>query len=612
MGFIKKLKIRSKLFFAFFVILAITIFISVFGGFAMREIDASYSNVINYNLRRRIILGDIAIDLMDMRRVTTRIVANAGLAEDVTASLNQLERDVQRLRADIVSLIGEFRENLQNDPLYTDTEKQKQNSQMDSFQRSGVEFIDTYVSQVLIYARAGDLHNAYTKLNSGIVIIEEGQTHLDAMRAFTQNYGDELNTRNSAHALSTFWTLIILSAIGVVLGLVIGVFIAGLITVPVASLSKALGEVAQGDLTKRLVIDGEDEVAAASVSFNTTMEEFSKLIASIKAQSGALSKIGTSLASNMAQTASAVNEITANIQSIKGRVVNQSASVTETSATMEQVSGNIGKLNTHVERQTEAIARSASALEQMIANIQSVNATLAKNAVNVKGLQASSESGRVNLQEVLADIHEVSRESEGLMEINSVMSNIASQTNLLSMNAAIEAAHAGEAGRGFAVVADEIRKLAESSGAQSKTIGNVLKKIHESINKISKSTDRVMTGFEVIDQSVKTVAEQEEIIRNAMQEQNEGSKQILQSSGTVSEITHEVKSGSTEMLEGSKEVIAEGKNLQRLTQEITDGMNEMAVGTEQVNQAVNTVNDMSGKTSESIDVLVRSVSQFKV
>jgi len=248
----------------------------------------------------------------------------------------------------------------------------------------------------------------------------------------------------------------------------------------------------------------------------------------------------------------------------------------------------------------------------MIANIQSVTATLARNAANVTELRESSETGRYSLQEVAADIQEIARESEGLMEINSVMENIASQTSLLSMNAAIEAAHAGDAGKGFAVVADEIRKLAESSGEQSKTIGNVLKKITGSIDKITSSTDNVLNKFEAIDQSVRTVADQEEAIRNAMEEQAEGSKQVLAASGQVGEITQQVKSGSAQMLEGSKEVIQESKNLERATQEITSGINEMAIGAEDVNRAVNVVNELSGRTRENISILAQAVARFKV
>ncbi|MCL2230521.1 MAG: methyl-accepting chemotaxis protein, partial [Treponema sp.] len=222
------------------------------------------------------------------------------------------------------------------------------------------------------------------------------------------------------------------------------------------------------------------------------------------------------------------------------------------------------------------------------------------------------EIGRTGLQEVSNDIQEIARESEGLMEINSVMDNIASQTNLLSMNAAIEAAHAGEAGKGFAVVADEIRKLAENSGEQSKTIGTVLKKIKESIDKITLSTGNVLTKFEAIDSGVKTVSDHESNIRNAMEEQAQGSQQILEAITQLNGITQDVKSESTEMLEGSKEVIQESKNLEMVTQEITGGMNEMAAGTEQINNAINRVNEISANNRDSIETLVKEISRFKV
>jgi len=381
---------------------------------------------------------------------------------------------------------------------------------------------------------------------------------------------------------------------------------------PITLLSTTLDESAKGDFTKRLPEVGNDEITRASRSFNQTMEALGKMIGIVKRQAGTLSDIGDSLAGNMAQTASSMNQIAANIQSIKGRVLNQSASVTQTNATMEQVSAGISKLNGSVERQTDAVSEAAIALDHVLANIQSVTATLVTNAANVKELQVSSETGRNSLQEVAADIQEIARESEGLLEINSVMENIASQTNLLSMNAAIEAAHAGDAGKGFAVVADEIRKLAESSSEQSKIIGDVLKKIAGSIGKITRSTDNVLNRFEAIDQGVKTVAEQEESIRDAMEEQGRGGRQVLKASEQVGQITQQVKGGALEMRDGSKEVIHESKNLEKLTQEITNGMNEMAAGTEQVNRAVNSVNELSGKTQENISSLVQAISQFKV
>jgi methyl-accepting chemotaxis protein len=408
---------------------------------------------------------------------------------------------------------------------------------------------------------------------------------------------------------------VLMIAAGILVAAIVIIYLVlGKTTAPIVKVSDTLKDISEGegDLTKTVAVHSKDEVGDLAIYFNKTIEKIKTLVLLIKQQAGVLKDIGNDLSANMTETAAAINEITSNIQSIKGRVINQSASVTETNATMEQVIANINKLNDHVENQSRNVSQASSAIEEMVANIGSVTNTLVSNAANVSSLQEASEVGRGGLQEVAADIQEISRESEGLLEINAVMENIASQTNLLSMNAAIEAAHAGEAGKGFAVVADEIRKLAESSSEQSKTIGTVLKKIAESIKKITGSTDNVLHRFEAIDSGVKTVADQEANIRNAMEEQGEGSKQVLQSVSGLNDLTQQVKSGSEEMLNGSQEVMNESRNLEKMTQEITGGMNEMATGADQINIAVHNVNEMTQKNREAIDSLIKEVSRFKV
>jgi methyl-accepting chemotaxis protein len=407
---------------------------------------------------------------------------------------------------------------------------------------------------------------------------------------------------------------VIFAGIAIIFSVGIIFFVAGGIVKPIIGIVAMLKDISEGegDLTRQLDITSNDEIGDMAHYFNFTINKIKALVVTIKQQSRALLGIGNELASNMAETAATVNQITANIQSVKGQTVNQSASVTETNATMGQITDNIEQLNRQIENQSENIARSSSAIEELIANITSVTQTLVRNGDNVKKLADASEIGRNGLQEVATDIQGIARESEGLLEITAVMENIASQTNLLSMNAAIEAAHAGDSGKGFAVVADEIRKLAESSGEQSKTIAGVLKKIKESIDKIMKSTDSVLNRFEAIDKGVKTVSDQEENIRRSMEEQNAGSQQILESIGQLNDITKLVKSGSEEMRTGSKEVISESKNLAGLTLEITNGMNEMASGADQINTAVNRVSEISVENKNHIDTLVTEISKFKV
>jgi methyl-accepting chemotaxis protein len=314
----------------------------------------------------------------------------------------------------------------------------------------------------------------------------------------------------------------------------------------------------------------------------------------------------------MTQAAAAVTQINDNTENIKKRVMNQSASVTETNGTMKRISGNIEKLSDHVDNQSNSVTQSSSSVEQMLANIQSVTNTLLNNDSNMKNLAAAADTGRSGFQEVVTDIQEIARESEGLLEINSVMENIASQTNLLSMNAAIEAAHAGESGKGFAVVAAEIRKLAESSSAQSKTISTVLKKIKSSIDKITSSTNVVLNKFTDIDSGVKTVSQQEEAIRLSMEEQNEGSKHILEAISRLRELTGQVKTGSEEMQDGSRQIIKESQRLEQATAEISGGMNEMGDKVTQISTAVDKADTISVEIKRNIKVLVSEVEKFKV
>ncbi|MCL2070336.1 MAG: methyl-accepting chemotaxis protein [Treponema sp.] len=418
----------------------------------------------------------------------------------------------------------------------------------------------------------------------------------------------ELQTELAGTTVILLFMGLICLVVGIIIAIVIGRSIAG----PVNRVAMTLEVVAQGDLSRPIDISSRDEIGLLALYFNRTIENIKQMIVNIRSEADKLSQISADLYNDMTETAATMNEITANIQSIKGRMTNQSASVTETNAAMEQITVNINKLNDHVEKQSSSVSQSSSSIEEMLANIQSVTQTLVKNTENVERLSEASDVGRSDLSVVAADIQEIARESEGLLEINSVMQNIASQTNLLSMNAAIEAAHAGEAGKGFAVVADEIRKLAENSSNQSKTISTVLKKIKTSIDKIMVSTDNVLQRFEAIDLGVKTVADQEENIRNSMEEQGQGSKQILEAVGYLNDTTQQVKGGSLEMLEGAKEVMRETDGLEKTTQEISGGMNEMASGVDEVNRAVNHINELTNRNREAASLLMREVAKFKI
>ncbi|MCL2191444.1 MAG: methyl-accepting chemotaxis protein [Treponema sp.] len=613
-GFIRNMRIRAKLFLGFFLVLAITVFIAGYGIVNINTINTNNALMHDFPSARYDILNLMYADIIDMRRLNATMSFRLGDA----AFLNAIRAEYMGIFASIMRYMDEYVANMQADELINPARRVEMLGEANALRAYITGFRDDVLEGMFATAMEGVVGDPESRarvevfFDLGIDTFGAIQGSFETLRDGAQTTMENRYLEIQATAARTMATMLVLTIVGVVLGVLVAAIISGMVTRPIGLLTGALQTVANGDLTKRLPEDSRDELGQASRSYNLSMGEFSKMIASVKNKAQDLSEIGTNLASNMTETAAAMNQIAANIQSVKGRVLNQSASVTETNATMEQVTSNINKLSAQVDRQTGAVSQASSGIEEMIANIQSVTATLVKNVQNVRELQEASEAGKNSLQEVASDVQDIARESEGLMEINSVMQNIASQTNLLSMNAAIEAAHAGESGRGFAVVADEIRKLAESSSEQSKTIGTVLKRIKESMDKITRSTDNVLNRFDAIDQSVKTVAEQEEAIRRAMEEQNAGSKQVLNAASQVGEVTQAVSGSSVEMLEGSKEVIQESKNLEKATQEITNGVNEMAAGAEQVNKAVNTVNDLTGRTRENISSLVKSVSGFKV
>ena len=410
------------------------------------------------------------------------------------------------------------------------------------------------------------------------------------------------------------FTTVIVTAGIIVLFFIILAFAIRRISKPILAIVQSLKDIAEGegDLTRQINIRSNNEIGDLARYFNQTIDKIRNLIVNVKNQADSLSQVGHELSVDMTETAASMHQIAANIHNIKGRMLNQSASVTQTNTTMEQITANIKKLDDLVEKQYSAVSQGSLAIEEMVARIDSITSTLKKNAENVIDLKGAAELGRSSLAAVTVDIQEIARESEGLMEINAVMQNIASQTNLLSMNAAIEAAHAGDSGRGFAVVADEIRKLAESSSKQSKTINTALKKMKGSIDKIAQSTGDVFKKFETIDNGIKIVAEQDEKILGAMEDKRRGSKQVLSAVEQVNEITALVKTSSHEMLDGATEVIKEADNLEKSTEEITNGMNEIDNGTDQVDKAITNVNRLTQNNENEIELLIKEVSKFKV
>jgi len=416
--------------------------------------------------------------------------------------------------------------------------------------------------------------------------------------------------------LGTSMTFLFLAMIAViaVIFIIFYVYILTMIN-PMNVMVKTLDHISvDWDLTQRLHLRSHqnDEIGKLGEYFNQTFERMRELLVGIKGKIISMTDTGDELASYTTRTKKDIEEINVDIKKMREEILAQSDNVKNTVSSVESIIRDLDQLNGHITHQSESVSQSSSAIEEMLANIQSVTQTLVKNTANINSLAETSSTGRADLYKVSSDIQEIAKESEGLLQINSVMQTIASQTNLLSMNAAIEAAHAGESGKGFAVVADEIRKLAENSGQQSKTISSVLKKIKEMIDTITRSTSVVMERFKAIENEIKIVSEQESQIRTAMEEQGEGSRQILDAVTNLNNVTGQVRRSSLDMIKESKEVLKQSVSLKKVTGEIAEDMDDMTKSTDEITDVFKRIDEITDENKDNITELSIDISKFKV
>ncbi|MEJ5187900.1 MAG: methyl-accepting chemotaxis protein [Breznakiellaceae bacterium] len=435
----------------------------------------------------------------------------------------------------------------------------------------------------------------------------------EAVRAELENLVD----RSKKIAYSYLVDFLITSL--VVGSLIVGLLITGFafsraIRKPIVQVMHTFDSIAQGqgDLSVELEVPDQSELGLMARYFNQFTGHLSTIIKTIRQETEELRKLGESLSSEMEQSAAATEEIGATLKSIHQNVLHQSASVSESAATIEQFLSNISELKEHIETQSAAVTESSASIRQMLESIKRVQDSLEAGNSKIEALVKASEVGRNTLDPLIVQIGQITEQSRALQEANSLISGIAARTNLLAMNAAIEAAHAGEHGRGFAVVADEIRKLAENAASHSKSIAANLKAIQEVINRVVESSKQVQESFNTISTGVLEVNQNREQIRYAMMEQKAASKEVSTALDEITAITGKVQDFAGETESGSKQIKTEMANLLQVTEEIKQAVSDASRALDEIAAANNHVRTLTLENRDAIQKIYEGFKNFKL
>ncbi|NLK46244.1 MAG: methyl-accepting chemotaxis protein [Treponema sp.] len=409
-------------------------------------------------------------------------------------------------------------------------------------------------------------------------------------------------------------TIVFLSFFIIVALLTFSIVSISRIVKPLRVVESTIIGIAQGDadLTKRVDVVRDDEIGRLVDGFNLFAEKLQTIVGNVMKSKNRLAAVEVDLKQSVENTGCSITEILFNIESVSHLIETQSEGVEETVGAVTKIAQNIKSLENMIQNQAAGVAEASASVEEMIGNINSVDSSIVKMATEFSQLANEARKGIDKQSDVNETIRTIASQSEMLQEANAAIAGIASQTNMLAMNAAIEAAHAGDAGRGFSVVADEIRKLSETSSEQSKTIGEELNKIITALESVVISSQDSEETFNSLSVRLMQTDEIMHLLREAMIEQQTGSKQILSALQTMNESTHEVRSASAEMASGNKSILEEIKILQDSTTIIKDSINEMTEGARTINETGAQLHSISKEVSDSIKEIGKQIDLFKV